>query len=221
MRFWASLFLCACTPLMASVVGQIDNFEDGTTQGWVVNLLGLGVHPAPPVNEANGGPGGAGDNYLKLTSTGGAGAGNRLVALNVTQWAGNYTAAGIGFISMDLRNLGATDLSIRLYLENPNGAPPTDDAVTSAFLLPSGGGWTKATFAVSAGALTAINGNLNTLLSNVTAFRILHGATAAFPPSPIAAQLGVDNITALATPEPLSGALVALGLATVALRRRT
>ncbi len=43
---------------------------------------------------------------------------------------------------MDLRNFGASDLSIRIYLENPMGAPPTDEAVTSPFLLPAEGGWT-------------------------------------------------------------------------------
>ena len=61
-----------------AVIGQVDNFEDGTTQGWVVGLLGA-PSPAPPQNIPNGGPLGAGDNYLQLTSVGGSGAGNRLV----------------------------------------------------------------------------------------------------------------------------------------------
>ena len=87
-----------------AVIGQVDNFEDGTTQGWVVGLLGA-PSPAPPQNIPNGGPLGAGDNYLQLTSVGGSGAGNRLVVINLAQWAGNYTAAGVTFIGMDLRNL--------------------------------------------------------------------------------------------------------------------
>ena len=75
------------------------------------------------------------------SAVGGAGAGNRLTVINIDQWSGDYTAAGISAISMDLRNLGTTDLNIRLYLEDPIGGPPTDAAVTGPVLLPSGGDW--------------------------------------------------------------------------------
>ena len=81
----------------ALTLGQSDGFEDGTTQGWVVNLLGSGSPPAAtlPTNVATGGPGGANDNYLQLTSNGTGGSGGRLVSINVSQWAGNYTALGV------------------------------------------------------------------------------------------------------------------------------
>ena len=204
----ASLVLCA--QAFGAVIGQVDNFEDGTTQGWLVGLLGS-PHPAPPVNVSDGGPQGAGDNYLKLTSIGGVGAGNRLVAINLAQWAGNYTAAGITTISMDLLNLGTTDLSIRLYLENPMNAPPTDDAVSQAIFLQAGGGWTHADFGIDAQSLTSLHGNLNTLLSNVTALRIVHTPSAEFPGAPIVGMLGVDNITA-AVPEPASAVLLIGGV---------
>jgi hypothetical protein len=192
-------FVIAAAPAGAAVIGQVDDFEAGTTQGWVVGLLGA-VHPAPPENIASGGPLGAGDAYLKLTAVGGAGAGNRLAAINLTQWAGNYTSLGLTQIGMDLRNFGATDLNIRLYLENPLGGPPTDTAVTAALALPAGGDWTHADFALDPASLTLLTGNLGTLLSNVTALRIFHGPTAGFPGPPVIAMLGVDNITAVPLP---------------------
>jgi hypothetical protein len=217
----ATALLLACLAQPAHVfgltIGQTDNFESGTTENWVINLLGSGAPPpaALPANIPSGGPGGADDNYLQLTAVGGGGAGSRLLAINVGQWAGNYSGTGVKAIGMDLRNLGATDLSIRLYLENPLAAPPTDTAVTTAALLPAGGDWTHVEFAVDPLALTALTGDVNALLANVTALRIFHSSAATFPGLPIVASLGVDNITALApatVPEPSALGLLSLGL---------
>jgi hypothetical protein len=204
------------------VVGQVDTFEDGTTSGWTVGLLGA-VSPAPPANISTGGPAGVDDNFLQLTSLGVPGAGGRLTALNFDQWAGDYGAAGVAAITMDLRNLGATDVRVRLFLENPAGAPPTDGAITHEVLLPAGGGWTRAAFRVGAGALTPLFGDVGTLLSNVTTLRIFHAADAApvtFPGPASVAQLGIDNISAAAVPEPIGLALVGLAAAAAEAHRR-
>jgi hypothetical protein len=213
------VLLLRVPPASALVLGQADTFEDGTTQNWVVGT-GFGVvHPAPPTNVADDGPLGAGDNFLLLTAVGGGGSGSRLTTLNLGQWAGDYTATGITAIAMDLKNLGASDLSIRLYLENPMAAPPTDEAVTSSvILLPAGGGWTHAQFMIDPLVLTVLAGDVNTLLSNVTVLRILHNPLADFPGASVTALLGVDNITALpagpgSIPEPSAFSLLALGLA--------
>lgn len=232
MRIPVFCALVALSAAQAATIGQIDTFEDGTTQGWSVGLLG-GVHPAPPANVANGGPLGAGDNYLSLTSFGGGGAGSKMVVLNPAQWAGDYTTLGLTSITMNLRNLGVTDLSIRLYLENPSGGPPTDDAISDAVFLPAGGGWTLATFDVSEAGLTVLNGSAANLLSGVTVLRILHNPSATFPGPPsgvpaISAALGVDNICAggdcetpdAAIPEPSTVGLAAAGLLGIALRLR-
>ncbi|HEU4428837.1 MAG TPA: hypothetical protein VFT98_08785 [Myxococcota bacterium] len=202
----------------AVTVGQTDDFEDGTTQGWLVSLLGMGVHPAPPMNVPGGGPAGALDSYLALTAVGGASAGSRLTAINVTQWTGDYASAGVTFIEIDLLNLGPTDLSIRLFLENPMGGPPVDTAVTDAVLLPVGQGWVHVSFAVSASDLTVLTGDVDTLLANVTALRIFHSPNAEFPGPAIVTQLGIDDVTAL--PEPSGALLIIAALAALAAQPR-
>lgn len=210
------LAVCAVWAPLASalVIGQSDTFEDGTTMNWGAALLGA-THPTPPVNIPNGGPLGVGDNYLALTSVGGSGAGSRLTGINLSQWAGDYTAAGVTVISMDLINPGSTDLSIRLYFENPNAGPPTDTATTSANVLLAGAGWTHVEFAIAASDLIGLTGDVGALLSNVTALRIFHGLADAFPGPPVIATLGVDNITARgvhAVPEPSALSLFMVAL---------
>lgn len=202
-------------------VGQRDTFEDGTTQGW-----GVGPeHPMPPRNIATGGPAGADDNFLLLSALGGPGAGGRMSVINAAQWTGNYRAAGIGSISMDLFNFGPNDLFIRLLLADPLMGPPTNAAISSdAIFLAAGGNWTHAVFSLGPDALTAVLGTVNGALTNATELRLFHNPDPFFngPPdsSPtVLANLGVDNI--VAAPEPATLWLCASGLlALVAIGRR-
>ena len=83
----------------AIVAGQVDDFEDGTTRNW---QTGAG-NPNPGTNVAAGGPAGADDNYLLLRANGG-GSGGRLVAFNSAQWAGNYLAANVNEIEMQVNS---------------------------------------------------------------------------------------------------------------------
>ncbi len=145
-RSWLVLPLL-CLPGLAGAfpLGLVDDFEDGTTQNWVVALLGV-PHPAPPVNFANGGPDGDGDNYLRLTSIGGAAAGSRLVIINEDQWAGDYTIPDDSPIDRYViqgwvNNFINNDLFLRVLLENPMGGPPTDIAISDAVMVPAGSGW--------------------------------------------------------------------------------
>lgn len=203
--------------------GQQDTFEDGTTQGWVVSPLGAS-HPAPPANVPTGGPAGADDNYLLVRSVGGTGPGSRLTVINPVQWAGDYLAGGVGSISMDLINLGTTDLSLRLLFEDPAGGPPTHVAVSTVpLLLVAGSGWVHATFNIALGDLTALVGDASAALSGTTAFRLFHSEAIGFPGPSVVASLGVDNITAeagAAVPEPASLLLMGTGLAAAWVRRR-
>ena len=229
LRSMTALLLVAASlwaaPVAAVSVGQLDNFENGTTQNWVNNLAGFGG-ATPLSNVATGGPAGAGDNFLSVPANGSIGAGGRLVAINATQWAGNYVTAGITAIEMDVNNLGATSLSLRLIFEDAAGVQnPLNSAVsTSAVVVPAGSGWVHVSFPVDAAHLTALTGSVATALANAADVRLYHNTTATFPGLPVVAQLGVDNIRAvgIAVPEPTSAFLLTLGIAAAARwRRRT
>ena len=112
--------LIFAVPVSALSVGQIDTFQDGTTQGWHVGG-GPNLPEAFPPVIPDGGPNGSGDQFLQVESTGGAGPGSRLSVLNTSQWAGNYVAASITAIAMDVRNFGPEDLSLRLLFVGFDG----------------------------------------------------------------------------------------------------
>jgi MYXO-CTERM domain-containing protein len=194
-RTAATVFVVAASVVAFSAAAvPIDDFEDGTTRNWQITLLGMGGPGLPlPSVVSSGGPLGVDDAYLSLRSLGGSGAGSRLTALNLAQWAGSYT--GIARIELDARNFGTSDLALRLLLENPRGAGPTDVAITASQALPSGGDWTHLVFDLS--SLTALAGSLAALLPDVTALRILHAPAATFPGPSIVASLGIDNIAAV------------------------
>ena len=195
-------------------LGQIDTFEDGTTQNWFAGGGPLGqTPPVPPTSVPSGGPAGLDDNFLLVTAVGGTGPGNRLTVMNGTQWAGNYMASGVNAISMSLNNFGTTDLSLRLLLEDPIQGPPANQALsTNAVVLHAGGGWTSVLFPILHDDLTAFTGTATGALSNATIIRLFHSPTATFPGPSVAALLGVDNIRALNVPEPSTILLVSSGL---------
>ncbi len=219
----ALMMVIAIVPSTAhgASIGLMDTFQSGTTEGWFAGGLGFGaVPPVPPHVVATGGPSGAGDQFLQITANGNAGPGSKLVAINGTQWAGNYLAAGITTIEMDLKNLGATDLTLRLLFEDPLGGPPADEAVTTfGAFLPSGSDWTHFAFPISVADLTAIVGNIGAVLGNTTLLRIIDSPT---PADAVAIEgiLGVDNIAATAVPEPATMLCTATGLVALATRYR-
>jgi hypothetical protein len=187
----------------AVVVGQVDTFEDGTTNNWVVGLLQMGPHPSPPANVPTGGPAGANDNYLVLNAVGGGGPGSRLSVINfMNQWAGDYLAAGITGISMDLINLGSTDLDLRLLLADPTVGPPANTAISdNPIHLHAGSGWTSVFFPLASTDLLSLGGSVNTALANATELRLYHNGGDTLPPDVVIAQLGVDNIRAVGVPD--------------------
>ena len=201
------LLTCLLQPSLVSAVtfGQIDNFQDGTFQNWGVgNIFG---NPFPPEIVLNGGPAGAGDHYLLLTADGGAGGpipdpASKLAVINQTQWAGNYLAAGVNAITMQVRNFGATDLSLRLYVADGTTAQPLNTAIsTDPVFLPANSVWTLVTFSLAPANLTPLRtGNVQTALANARELRLFHNPATGFPGPAVVASLGVDNITAAGTP---------------------
>jgi hypothetical protein len=191
--------------------GLTDTFQDGSTDGWATGS----ASPVAPVNVGSGGPGGAGDRYLSISATGGAGPGSRLVAFSGPQWGGDYVAAGVTGIRMQVNNLGNTDLSLRLYFE---GTSFNTAFSADAVLVHAHSGWIPILFSTQSGALAGGAG----VLSDVAQFRLYHSVFAGAPSggAPIAATLGIDNVSAIAAtvPEPSAWLAMLAGLWVLAWR---
>jgi hypothetical protein len=200
--------------------GQLADFEDGTTQKWIINLLGGIAQPvAPagvlPVNVATGGPAGAGDSYLRLTSVGGSGPGSKLSVLNPAFWGGDWLAAGVTSVRMNAINLGNTDLQLRFMVEDPTTGPPANVAVSAVpVFLAAGSGWQSLEFPIfGPNGLAALLGNANTALANVTIARVFHNPSFVPEAPAVVASVGLDNIRAVQStvPEPSTFLLLGAG----------
>ena len=205
----------------------LQTFDD--PHGWFFGGGPAGIPPTLyPIQL--GGPSGPADPFLFVTSNGGGGPRSRLSAINTTELAGNYTAAGVSTISMDLRNFGTTDLSLRLLLldfDEITGVPINGAVTSAAVFLPNSSGWQPGAFDVTAVGLTLVfGGSAAALLADVDELRIFHNPAPDFPLTgipPISAALGVDNINtgaAPTAPEPGVVTLLFGGLAALMARRR-
>jgi hypothetical protein len=186
----SGLLLVMVTSMHAQTLGQTDTFQDGTLNSWSSGV----PNPTPPVNISSGGPQGSNDRYIRVTSSGSGGAGSRLIINNTNQWKGNYISAGIGNIKAFLKNEGSSVLQMRIAILSASNGCSSVDPVT----VPVGSGWIAVNFPISASALTG--GTVNSILTNVTEIRLLHRSTPGTTGDPVSAQLGIDNITATATP---------------------
>jgi hypothetical protein len=158
------------------------------------------------------------DAFLVITSGGGNGPGSRLTAFNILgQWADNYLTNGVAAIAMDIRNLGETELTIRLEFENPFSGEAHEAVTNTGVILAPGSGWTHALFPIGLNQLTALEGTVAGALGNTTVLRIIH-APGLTDSEPVAGVLGVDNIAAV--PEPAAFLMTASGLAFAGIRLR-
>ena len=172
---------------------QIDNFEDGTVQNWLEGSSS----PNIPLNIADGGPSGVGDNYLQNISSGGDEAGSRMVMFNKVQWKGDYISAGVTEISMYMKNFGTTNLEMRLAFDGSGGKFSSTNSVS----LLAESGWQIMVFSTEPSDLTEVGGtDASATLGSVTELRILHSATPNWRGASIVATLGVDNISASEIP---------------------
>ena len=97
--------------------GQVDDFEDGTVQNWIIGATGS----SSPVNVASGGPDGVDDNFLEYTSTGAGSIGSRMAIFNANnQWSGDFISEGIVEIQFDAE-VTTNDLHLRLAFQGPGG----------------------------------------------------------------------------------------------------
>jgi len=192
-RILITITLLFCTFIITAqvAVGQIDNFEDGTTQGWSEGA----VSPNPPTNISTGGPAGTNDNYLRNVSTGGVGAGSKMVIFNQNQWLGNYTSQGIVAIRFNARVI-TSNLNLRIAMNGLGGTIST----TNSVLVTAGSGWNTVVIPIAQGDMQTVGGiSVANTLSNCTDFRILHRTTPGYTGDSVAATLEIDNIEALST----------------------
>jgi hypothetical protein len=221
----AGLLLPAGVSAQSITLGQVDTFESGTTQNWTNGHSGTGI------SVQLGGPAGAADHYLDITSSSSI---PRLIVFNRSQWRGNYNAAGVNAIGVDLINFSATQLVIRVAFKETTSQFSAGFVSTVGFTLPPDSQWHHATFSLTDAAMTPINSpaeTFSTLLGSASfpngpgEVRILSSAVPALNGDVITARIGVDNIRAsfIPVPEPAGGfalLLAAAGLAGPWLRRR-
>jgi hypothetical protein len=180
---------------------QVDNFENNSPKGWSSG----NPNPNAPANVENGGPEGDDDRFLQITSSGvqggkgtKKGAGSKLVALNRIQWTGDYIAAGITTISVQMRYIGGEPENLYMRVAF-RGLNDTWFSSTNHVVLPKGKGWQTVTFPIRETDLIRTNGidSYTDVLSNVKELRILsRQETPGHQGDSIGATLGLDNITA-------------------------
>lgn len=202
----------------AVTLNQVDDFQSGTIAAWTNGPPG-----ADPVNVSSGGPAGAGDRFLQVTSTGVSGAGGRMVVFNRTQWLGNFNLTGAKAIEMDLKNLSpvpAPQLSMRIAFKQTTAMGSGGYATSTAFALPADGAWHRAVFKLSGSDMVGINAGaltLANLLNNPGEMRILDSAVPALDGDLISAMLGIDNIRLV--PEPAAVSLALIGFVCLVVAR--
>jgi len=200
--------LCLLSPalrVLAISPGQIDTFQDGTVMNWQEGT----PSPNPPANVPTGGPAGGGDAFLQNISSGGFGAGSRMLMFNDAQWTGNYNAAGANRLTADMANFGTTTLHMRVVIRG--GPNTTIYCSTVAVDLPTDGVWRPVIFDLTPGGMTNLGGadTLADVLGSVTELRILSAeAKPAFMGDPLIGNLGMDNLRASAVTPPTPTSVV-------------
>lgn len=213
LRFWiaAGLATMAAAASAQVVLGQTDTF-DADVMDW---------QGAEPTWISGGGPGGAGDAFLQLHSTGQGGPGGKMAGFNSLQWAGDFIGAGVGAIDVDFANLGDTDLDMRLVFFD--ATLDTQWESLTVYSLAAGSDWTHATFALQESDFVQVSGTTSfaDTLGNVNRMMFRHNPTPDDGGVKILATMGIDNIHGGApVPEPASLAAVGLGLGFLLRRRK-
>ncbi len=185
-------------PLFASsqvVLGQKDDFEDYTTRNWTkTNSLANS-------NILDGGPLGAGDNFLRVVSSG-TGTNLNLMTLNNSQWTGNYyqnnLSGRIKYISMDVRNSGSNIIFLRLAFKRLYGSVTYSYCSMNAIAILPNEGWKKVSFSIQESSMVGVTSSYDyqVVFGNVNEMRILHNDVPSWEGAAVVATLDIDNIMA-------------------------
>ncbi len=177
------------------VINQVDDFNDGTVQGWVTGKLNDTII----TNQAN---------KLQVRAIGGTGQFGKLLVFNETTWSGDYIGQGITSIKLKLQNIFdpfGNGLKMRLAIgdgrapgASPNGT--TWFVSTTPVILTTSSGEVEAMFSIKEADLTRAQGaaTYTSVLSNVAALRITNATSATNPRGDdiTIATLLIDDITA-------------------------
>jgi len=176
------------------VLNQVDDFQSGSTDNWRIG--GAGNATDGPINVADGGPAGAGDNCLQYTSTGVGMIASKMVFYSQNnQWSGDFTTAGVDQINFDV-NVQTTALNLRIAMQGTNG---TRICTTNAINVPANGTWSNITIPIDASDFTVVLGGSDaaTVLGSVLTMRILSSSTPTWTGADsVASVIQVDNILA-------------------------
>ena len=193
---WLLSALCNAAILLSTErveaiqAGLINDFQDGV-QAWD----GLN-----PVQIPDGGPAGAGDGYLQITSTGGAGSGSKLAMFNQSSdWVGDLGSLGAVSIDVDMfvDPSSESDLAMRLVLFGPantNNRWTSTDSIS----VPKDGQWHHLSFPIDAAALTRAAGNstYDQMMAGIVRAMFRHDlGTPSSQGTEVVAVAGFDNIT--------------------------
>jgi hypothetical protein len=134
--------LLATGPAIAGAYGatlHVDQFESDNALGWT------GGQDAPPTAQSSGGPTGAGDGYLRVTS-----GGDNLATYNVgASWTGNLAAIGAAQIKVDMMSPSTSAaLQMRIVLFGPTSPFERWTSVKPQAVL-NDGVWRSYTFSLA------------------------------------------------------------------------
>jgi hypothetical protein len=184
--------LLSAAPMARAVVLFVpDTFTDGTVQEW---------YGGDTVTNVGNGQLGAADRFITVATNSTSSSGSHLATHNAElRWSGDFLAASVTAIQVDMRNLGSTPLQMRLVVF---GLGNRWTSVTAAS-LPVGGAWQHLTFPVNSTALTRVlgTGTYSDSLMNVSQVMFRHDTD---PPSSggttVSGMVGIDNPMAVPAP---------------------
>jgi autotransporter-associated beta strand protein len=173
----------------AVTLGQLDTFNDGTLDNWDGGDT--------LANVGTGGPAGVGDKYLSAKTTGSPGGpGSHLATDNTVQWPGNYSAAGIIDVSVDMLNPNAVVLPMRVVLFGPSGERWTSAVADS---VPADGVWHHEVFSLLQPDLLEVSGSTaySATITAVSRLMFRYDPTASSGGAVFNGSIGIDNVLAI------------------------
>lgn len=174
---------CVAAGTAQAAALHVDAFA-ATTEGWIGG--------AGPTWVASGGPAGADDGYLQISS-----AGTFLAVYNNDpRWVGDFATLGATHVNVDLRNAGPDELAMRLVLFGPGSTAVRWTSATPA-VVPADGAWRNYRFDIDAASLVKVlgEGTFDAMLANVVRVMLRHDpANPSAGGEGVQAALGIDNV---------------------------